>query len=71
MRDFWQRSNEFDPVKSEYRVLFAARLATLLLSGNIERSKFIMRILPHVFDKQVRISTILALMNHNNFAYAL
>jgi len=71
MRDFWKRSNEFDPVKSEYRFLFAARLATLLVSGNIERSKFIMRILPHVFDKQVRISTILALMNYNNFAYAL
>ncbi len=70
-RDFWKRSNEFDPVRSTYRFLFAARLATLLVSGNIERSKFIMRILPHVFDKQVRISTILALMNYNNFAYAL
>lgn len=70
-RDFWKRSNEFDPVKSTYRFLFAARLATLLVSGDMERSKFIMRILPHVFDKQVRISTILALMNYNNFAYAL
>lgn len=71
VRDFWQRSNELDPVKSVYRFLFAARLATLLVSGNMERSKFIMRILPHVFDKQVRISTILALMNYNNFAYAI
>jgi radical SAM superfamily enzyme YgiQ (UPF0313 family) len=71
MRDFWKRSNELDPVKSTYRFLFAARLATLLISDNVERSKFIIRILPHVFDKQVRISTILALMNYNNFAYAL
>jgi radical SAM superfamily enzyme YgiQ (UPF0313 family) len=71
VRDFWKRSNEFDPVKFAYRFLFAARLATFLISGNTDRSKFIMRILPHVFDKEVRISTILALMNYNNFAYAL
>jgi radical SAM superfamily enzyme YgiQ (UPF0313 family) len=70
-RDFWKYSNELDPVKSTYRFLFAARLATLLISGNMDRSKFIMRILPRVFDKEVRISTILALMNYNNFAYAL
>ena len=70
-RDFWKRSNEFDPVKFEYRFLFAARLATLLISRNMDRSRFIMRILPRVFDKKVRISTVLALMNYNNFAYAL
>lgn len=68
--DFWKRSNELDPVKLPYRVLFAARLATLLMSGNTDRAKFIVRILPHVFDKEVRISTILALMNYNDFAYA-
>ncbi|MDQ7784970.1 MAG: radical SAM protein [Desulfomonilaceae bacterium] len=71
MKDFWKHSNECDPVKSPYRFLFAARLATLLISPNMKRSRFIMRILPHVFDRQVRISTILALMNYNNFAYAL
>jgi len=70
-RDFWKHSNEFDPVKSTYRFLFAARLTTLLISGNMDRSKFIMKILPRVFDKEVRISTILALMSYNNFAYAL
>lgn len=70
-RDFWKRSNEFDPVKSAYRLLFAARLSTLLISRNLERSRFIMRVLPHVFDKEVRISTILALMNYNHFAAAL
>jgi radical SAM superfamily enzyme YgiQ (UPF0313 family) len=71
MKDFWKRANEFDPVKSVYRILFAVRLATFLVSGNVERSKFIMRILPHVFDKKVRISTILALMNHNDFVHSL
>ena len=71
LSNFWERSNEIDPVKSAYRFLFAARLSTLLVSGNIERSQFIMRILPHVFDKRVRISTIIALMNYNNFAYTL
>lgn len=69
--DFWRRSNETDPVKYGFRVLFAVRLATLLFSGNVDRSKFIMRILPHVFDKRVRVSTILALMNNNDFAYSL
>jgi radical SAM superfamily enzyme YgiQ (UPF0313 family) len=68
-RDFWKRANELDPVKLSYRVLFAARLATLLMSGNTERTKFILRILPHVFAKEVRISTILALMDYNDFAY--
>lgn len=71
MGDFWKRSNELDPVKSSYRLLFAARLATLLVSSNVERSRFIIRILPRIFDKQVRISTILALMNYNDFAHAL
>lgn len=71
MQDFWKRANALDPVKSAYRLLFAARLATLLISSNVERSKFIMRILPRVFAKRVRISTILALMNYNDFAYAL
>jgi radical SAM superfamily enzyme YgiQ (UPF0313 family) len=70
-RDFWKHPNEYDPVKFAYRLLFAVRLTTLLMSGNVDRSKFIMRILPHVFDKRVRISTILALMNYNDFAYAL
>lgn len=70
-RDFWKRTNELDPVKFVYRFLFAARLGTLLMSSNIDRSKFIMRMLPHVFDREVRISTVLALMNYNNFAYDL
>lgn len=70
-RDFWKRANEADPVKCRYRLLFAARLATFLLSNDLERSKFIISILPHVFDKRVRVSTILALMNYHSFAEAL
>jgi len=70
-RDFWKRSNELDPVKLTYRLLFAVRLATLLVSGNLARSKFILRILPRVFDKRVRISTVLALLNYNDFARTL
>ncbi len=30
--DFWRHSNETDPIKFRYRLLFAARLASLLLS---------------------------------------
>ena len=69
--DFWKRSNELDPVKFTYRFLFAFRLCTLLFSGNWNRSKFILKILPKVFHKRVRISTILTLMAYNDFAYSL
>lgn len=67
--DFWKRSNKSDPVKFIYRLLFAIRLTTLLLSTNMDRSRFILRILPVVFNKKVRVSTILTLMNNNDFAY--
>jgi radical SAM superfamily enzyme YgiQ (UPF0313 family) len=69
--DFWKGSNELDPVKFTYRLLFAIRLCTLLISRNTDRSKFIMKILPNVFSRRVRISTILALMSYNDFAYTL
>jgi radical SAM superfamily enzyme YgiQ (UPF0313 family) len=69
--DFWKRSNQADSVKFIYRLLFAVRLVTLLISSNMDRSKFIMKILPLVFDKRVRVSTILALMNYNDFASTL
>ena len=69
--DFWRRSNEIDPVKLRYRLLFALRLCTLLISPNLERSKFIIKILPKVLNKRVRVSTILTLMAYNDFAYTL
>jgi radical SAM superfamily enzyme YgiQ (UPF0313 family) len=69
--DFWRHSNEIDPIKFRYRLLFAARLTSLLLSPGNGRSKFIMRLLPRVFDKEVRISTIVTLMAYNNFAYSI
>ncbi len=69
--DFWNRSNNLDPVKFKYRLLFAIRLCTLLISTDIDRSKFIIKILPYVFNKRVRVSTILALMAYNDFAYSL
>ena len=67
--DFWNHSNESDPVKFGYRLLFAFRLCTLLISPNIARARFVMRLLPKVFAKRVRVSTILALMAYNDFAY--
>ena len=66
--DFWKRSNELDPVKFKYRVLFALRLGTMIFSRNIERSRFIMKLLPRIFNKRVRISTVLTLMAYNDFA---
>jgi radical SAM superfamily enzyme YgiQ (UPF0313 family) len=69
--DFWKGSNELDPVKFKYRLLFAIRLSTLLISPKVDRAKFIMKILPSVFKKRVRVSTILALMAYNDFAYSL
>lgn len=69
--DFWGRSNEIDPVKFRYRLLFAIRLCTLLISSNMDRSKFILKILPKVLNKRVRVSTILTLMAYNDFACSL
>ena len=69
--DFWQQSNSLDPVKMKYRFLFAIRLCTLLASSNLKRSRFIVQILPKVFDRRVRISTLLTLMAYNDFAYSL
>lgn len=69
--DFWKLSNELNPVKFKYRLVFAIRLCTLLVSRNIDRSKFILRILPKLFNKRVRVSTILTLMAYNDFAISL
>lgn len=69
--DFWKRSNQSDPIKFIYRLLFAVRLVTLLVSTNMDRSRFILKTLPFVFDKKVRVSTILTLMNNNDFAYTV
>ncbi|KPA08862.1 radical SAM domain-containing protein [Candidatus Magnetomorum sp. HK-1] len=69
--DFWKRQNKTDPIKFKYRLLFALRLITLLASTNIKRSVFILKILPYVFQKRVRISTILVLMGYNDFAQSL
>jgi hypothetical protein len=43
-----------------YRLLFALRLITLFISRDMKRSGFILKILPRVLGKRVRISTILA-----------
>jgi radical SAM superfamily enzyme YgiQ (UPF0313 family) len=69
--DFWKRANELDPVKFSYRLLFALRLFTLLFSRNWDRSGFILKVLPKVFSKRVRISTILTMMAYNDFACSL
>ncbi|MGM0454498.1 MAG: radical SAM protein, partial [Thermodesulfobacteriota bacterium] len=69
--DFWRHSNEIDPIKFKYRLLFAARLSSLMVSFDTKRTKFILKILPKVFNKRVRLSTILTLMAYNDFAYSL
>ena len=68
--DFWKEHNMMDPVRFKYRLLFAIRLATLLASRNVERSRFIARILPKVFDRRIRVSSLLALMAYNDSAYS-
>jgi radical SAM superfamily enzyme YgiQ (UPF0313 family) len=68
--DFWKEHNAVDPVRFKYRMLFALRLCTLLASRNVERSRFIARILPRVFDRRVRVSSLLALMAYNDSAYS-
>ena len=68
--DFWKHSNEVDPIRFKYRILFAARLCTMLFSANVARTKFIIKVLPRLFDRRVRVSTILTLMAYNDYAYA-
>lgn len=70
--DFWRHANAINPVRFKYRLLFALRLASLLGTANAKRSRFALKIMPRVlFDKQVRISTILTLMAYNDFAYSI
>jgi radical SAM superfamily enzyme YgiQ (UPF0313 family) len=69
--DFWKLRNEADPVKFRYRLLFALRLSTLLASRNTQRSRFIIKLLPRVFGRRARISSVLSLMAYNDFASAL
>ncbi len=66
--DFWKKANREDPVRLKYRLLFALRLCSLLFSRNTARSGFILKILPKVFQRRVRISSILTLMAYNDFA---
>jgi radical SAM superfamily enzyme YgiQ (UPF0313 family) len=66
--DFWGPMNREDPIKLKYRLAFAARLGTLLLSPNLDRSRFIIGMLPKVFGGRTRISAVLSLMAHNDYA---
>jgi hypothetical protein len=68
--DFWKDMNENDPIKFRYRLLCALRLITFLFSSNMKRSKFILRILPMIFNRKVRLSTIISLMAYNDYAYS-
>ncbi len=68
--DFWKHSNAIDPIAFKFRLLFALRLSTYISPGNLPRTRFILKILPRVFERRVRVSTILSLMAYNNFAFA-
>ncbi|MBI3753785.1 MAG: B12-binding domain-containing radical SAM protein [Deltaproteobacteria bacterium] len=70
-KDFWNEQNRRYPIKFKYRILFSARLLTYLPTADIERIKFIFKILPWVFDKRVRLTTIITLMAYNDYAYGL
>jgi len=48
---------------------FTFSLVSLLFSLNVSRSRFILKILPKVFYRRVRISTILTLMAYNDYAF--
>lgn len=67
--DFWGPMNEEDPISFKYRLAFAARLCTMLPSPNVKRTRFIFNMLPRVFGGRTRISAVLTLMAHNDYAY--
>ena len=69
--DFWKHSNEIDPIRFKYRVLFSLRLLSFLVLPGIGRRGFILKMLPKIlFDRKVRISTLLTLMAYNDYAYS-
>jgi radical SAM superfamily enzyme YgiQ (UPF0313 family) len=69
--DFWKNSNEIDPIRFKYRVLFSLRLLSFLVLPGIGRRGFILKMLPKIlFDRKVRISTLLTLMAYNDYAYS-
>jgi len=70
-RDFWKDQNRRNPIKFKYRILFALRILTYLSAIDFERMKFIFKILPWVFNRRVRLTTIITLMAYNDYAYSL
>ncbi len=70
-QDFWHHANDVNPVLFKYRFLFALRILSLFASRNTQRSRFGIKILPKIFEKHVRISTLLTLMAYNDFAYSI
>ena len=68
VKDFWNNSNLKDPIKLRYRVLFALRLISLVPTSNSQRMQFIFKILPRIFRKRVRISTVITMMAYNQYA---
>jgi radical SAM superfamily enzyme YgiQ (UPF0313 family) len=69
--DFWKHSNEIDPIRFKYRVLFSLRLLSFLAVPGIGRRGFILKMLPKIlFDRKVRVSTLLTLMAYNDYAYS-
>jgi len=69
--DFWKHSNEIDPIIFKYRLLFSLRLLSFLALPGIGRRGFILKMLPKIlFDRKVRISTLLTLMAYNDYAYS-
>ena len=66
---FWIPQNYVDPVNFHYRLLFALRMASLMFSKNWQRSKFIVKVIPKIFDNRYRITKILQLMACNDYAY--
>lgn len=69
--DFWKHSNEIDPIKFKYRLLFSLRLLSFLGLPGTGRRGFILKMLPKIlFDRKVRISTLLTLMAYNDYAYS-
>ena len=69
--DFWKHSNDIDPIRFKFRLLFSLRLISFLFLPGTGRKGFILKMLPKVlFDRKVRVSTLLTLMAYNDYAYS-
>lgn len=73
LMDLWRtglcRNN--DSIKFKHKILFAIRMLPYLLTLDINKIKYILKVIPKLFSKNLSMLYIIQDMDHNNFAFNL